>query len=252
MGLFDKLKAKESSLPQGEKPWEDDPAARTVGEAIADGVFKRTSPLLDRLREVGDQRAVNPPGPAATERKPTGTACSVCNEPQFETPGGDSCANGHGGAAPVEAVLHRDGPSAFGNAAEILAKSECPICGKSFKHLSKHKCKEVETPAPVAAFTGFTLILDALFERGIARQLVVSFTDIIAPLAAAVAKENKQEHWGAIEFARGGPLLAAKLEKWLTETKPQGVILADSSTPELRVVKEILKRHAAVVIQGVR
>jgi hypothetical protein len=238
MGLFDRLKAQESSQPQGEKPWEDDPAVRSVGEAIADGVFKRTPALLDRLREIGDQRAVNPPEPA--ERKLTGTACSVCNEPQFETPGGDCCANGHGGAAPVEAVEDK--------------KSECPLCGKSFRHLSKHKCKGVETPAPVPApqQEGFTLILDALFERGIARQLVVLFTDIVMPLAAAVAKENGQEHWGAVDYARGGPLLAAKLEKWLVETKPQGIILADSSTPELRAVKEILKRHAVVVIQGVR
>jgi hypothetical protein len=246
MGLFDKLKANEVQS-QGEKPWEDDPAARSVGEAIADGVFKRTPALLDRLKEIGDQRAVNPPEPvqadwdkANAERKLTGTACSVCNEPQFETPGGDCCVNGHGGAAPVEAVEDK--------------KSECPLCGKVFKHLSKHKCKGVETPAPVPASQqeGFTLILDALFERGIARQLVVLFTDIVMPLAAAVARENGQEHWGAVDYARGGPLLAAKLEKWLVETKPQGIILADSSTPELRAVKEILKRHAVVVIQGVR
>jgi hypothetical protein len=67
-----------------------------------------------------------------------------------------------------------------------------------------------------------------------------------------VAAENKVEHWGAVDYGRGGPLLAAKLEKWLTSTKPQGIILADSSTPELRAVKEVLKRAAKVVIQGVR
>jgi hypothetical protein len=81
---------------------------------------------------------------------------------------------------------------------------------------------------------------------------VVLFTDIVAPLAAAVAKENNQEHWGAVEFGRGGPLLAAKLEKWLVATSPAGVILADSNTPELRAVKEVLKKYAKVIIQGVR
>jgi hypothetical protein len=99
------------------------------------------------------------------------------------------------------------------------------------------------------------LIFDALFERGVAWPgwgVVVLFTDIVAPLAAAVAKENNQEHWGAVEFGRGGPLLAAKLEKWLVATSPAGVILADSNTPELRAVKEVLKKYAKVIIQGVR
>lgn len=30
----------------------------------------------------------------------TGTTCSVCNAKQFNTPGGVTCANGHGGAEP--------------------------------------------------------------------------------------------------------------------------------------------------------
>lgn len=28
--------------------------------------------------------------------------CSICNEPQFNTPGGWTCKNGHGGAAPIQ------------------------------------------------------------------------------------------------------------------------------------------------------
>lgn len=39
--------------------------------------------------------------PNLTEQfKPTGTLCSVCNEPQFTTPHGEVCENGHGGAKP--------------------------------------------------------------------------------------------------------------------------------------------------------
>jgi hypothetical protein len=37
-------------------------------------------------------RAIAPPYP------PAGTLCSVCRTPQFNTPGGLSCNNGHGGA----------------------------------------------------------------------------------------------------------------------------------------------------------
>jgi hypothetical protein len=30
--------------------------------------------------------------------------CGVCKEPQFETPSGVTCVNGHGGADPLEVV----------------------------------------------------------------------------------------------------------------------------------------------------
>jgi hypothetical protein len=33
---------------------------------------------------------------------PLGTHCSVCGMPQYDTPGGPSCINGHGGAPPKE------------------------------------------------------------------------------------------------------------------------------------------------------
>jgi len=36
------------------------------------------------------------------ERAYTGEKCSVCREPQFHTPAGDTCANRHGGAPPLE------------------------------------------------------------------------------------------------------------------------------------------------------
>lgn len=34
----------------------------------------------------------------------TGTRCSECKEPQRMTPGGESCANGHGGASPEDVI----------------------------------------------------------------------------------------------------------------------------------------------------
>lgn len=40
----------------------------------------------------------------AKEINYTGTKCSVCNEPQYETPSGDNCKNGHGGATPAVEV----------------------------------------------------------------------------------------------------------------------------------------------------
>lgn len=38
----------------------------------------------------------------APEAKLSGTICSVCKEPQIETPSGVTCKNGHGGANPAD------------------------------------------------------------------------------------------------------------------------------------------------------
>lgn len=40
--------------------------------------------------------------------------CSVCNEPQFDTPSGVTCSNGHGGAPSVENLpLNKAGSKDF-------------------------------------------------------------------------------------------------------------------------------------------
>lgn len=41
---------------------------------------------------------------AGTERNYNGLLCSVCGEPQFNTPSGDVCKKGHGGAPGVASV----------------------------------------------------------------------------------------------------------------------------------------------------
>ena len=49
--------------------------------------------------------------------KPTGEYCEVCGEPQYETPGGVCCRNGHGGAPSIsreEADLKRTRKSFVG------------------------------------------------------------------------------------------------------------------------------------------
>ena len=98
----------------------------------------------------------------------------------------------------------------------------------------------------------YILLLDAIFERNKELTEVRHFTDIIVPLGRMVATENQVEHWAAVEYGRGPAFLAAKFERWLEATKPSGVIIADSQTAELRACKEILKRRAKVIVQGVR
>jgi len=96
----------------------------------------------------------------------------------------------------------------------------------------------------------YLLLLDAIFERTTLSPQ--HFSTIIAPLADAVAKENNQPHWNAVEYGRGPALLAAKLEAWIKTQRPRGTLLADSSTPEVKACKEVLRRYATDVIQGVR
>lgn len=46
-----------------------------------------------------------PPPPQQFQSQWTGTMCSVCGQPQFTSPGGNTCQNGHGGAAPAQAQV---------------------------------------------------------------------------------------------------------------------------------------------------
>lgn len=220
MSLFDKLKNlnndKKDEQPEGDE-----------------------ANVMDRLRALGDEVPVNPPeGETIQEQEGIG-------EQRLETPE----------QVEVEAEEKTDKQ-------EESEGETCPTCGKKFKRLSMHKCKgeqeqqeeqkaEQKPKVVVEQFDGFVLMLDVLFEKnaGIQPQL---FADIIAPLCEAVSKENNALHWGAVDFGKGGPLLAAKVQRWLRETKPTGIILADSSTPELRACKEVLKRAAITVVRSVR
>jgi len=152
-------------------------------------------------------------------------------------------------------------------------KNECPTCGKSFKHLSRHKCKgAVETPPETppqekpeakdadtdmsnterSEKRGFVLLIDCLYEAAEEDVEIVYLGDIVAPMGEAVAKENKVVHWQVVEYARGPGFLAAKLEEYLVSTGVDGVMYLDSMTPEGKACKETLRRHARAVIQGVR
>lgn len=185
--------------------------------------------VMDKLRALGDEVQVNPPEGEVQQEQLEHIEIQEIEKPQEYSEG------------------------------EI-----CPTCGKTFKRLSMHKCKEnqrqddveseikEENPKTVVEQSdGFVLMLDVLFEKNAGTQPQL-FSDIIAPLCEAVAKENNALHWGAVDFGKGGPLLAAKVQRWIREYKPIGIILADSSTPELRACKEVLKRAAITVVRSVR
>jgi ssDNA-binding Zn-finger/Zn-ribbon topoisomerase 1 len=71
------------------------------------GCLSFPSCRMNRPLRVGDQRNTSdqePPASATDEqdRDLTGTLCSVCERPQFRSPGGVVCEKGHGGAAGID------------------------------------------------------------------------------------------------------------------------------------------------------
>jgi hypothetical protein len=90
-----------------------------VDEAVAHSSWKKLTP--DELEAALNEDSTPVYITEAGEVLPlTGTHCSACGQPQFTTPSGDSCSNGHGGAAALE---------------DITSMSEAEIVGKFKKTL---------------------------------------------------------------------------------------------------------------------
>lgn len=104
---------------------------------------------------------------------------------------------------------------------------------------------------------GFVVMFDAVYAKNeTLANGVKHLGDMVKPLADIVAKDNEVEHWGLVEFHRGGPMLAAKFERLLDAFEEQGqpmtgVILADSRTKEAQALRDVLIRRAGVVVQGI-
>lgn len=75
-----------------------DPADALV-EAVENGTF---SASLDETVGQALRRAERERAEAEHVPAPNGTKCSVCREPQYTSPGGLFCRNGHGGAEPAD------------------------------------------------------------------------------------------------------------------------------------------------------
>lgn len=71
--------------------------------------FKKA--LVDAQKQVNKDKPKEEPKEDLFEPKYTGTKCSDCGEPQFESPSGITCINGHGGAEPqVEESTQEEAP----------------------------------------------------------------------------------------------------------------------------------------------
>lgn len=100
-----------------------------------------------RMRSRSEARAQKtnerPPAGSETPRRTyNGKLCSVCGHPQFESPGGDTCAGGHGGAPGVT-----DEEWAAKKEAEKVAKKEAEKSAK-VAEISSALREELKPPKP--------------------------------------------------------------------------------------------------------
>ena len=104
-----------------------------------------------------------------------------------------------------------------------------------------------------APLGGFIVLIDCLKAKG---EQGTQLIDALKPICAWLEQQYKVGHWSAISYnphgAPGSAFLAKAFDNWVTQTRPTGTMLVDSSTAEARAVMEVLMSRADVVIRGVR
>jgi predicted RNA-binding Zn-ribbon protein involved in translation (DUF1610 family) len=165
---------------------------------------------------------------------------------------------------------------------------KCPHCGKEFLRLGRHisacakasesikedveklkqsmseevkegeevadkpKDKTLETRMDSEKKPNYQLFIDVtITTKSQLKSPIIHLIDIIGPMMDAVREENKVPYWSTVEFGRGPGLLAAKLESWINNNAPHGIIIANSQTLEGRACVEVLKRYANNIVQGI-
>lgn len=120
--------------------------------------------------------------------------------------------------------------------------------------------RKPKTPKVPAGGGAFVLALDsvAMVKNGAIGE-VVQLTDLVSPIADAIAKSHRckehpqgVDHFGLIEFGEGKAELAAATARYLDKTPFVGVLVVDGSSAEGNAVKDVLLRRADAIIRGVR
>lgn len=215
--------------------------------------------LAEKLQEVGDACQVNPPKPPATvvaskeKQEPVKQSaaegmCPTCGK-KFKHLSRHKCK--------VKRIPDEELTPEELETLRILDEKKFELDKKlsesteESSEITKTVQKAVEEPEPTQNFY-YDLALDTVLEKKSDQIQITHFSDIILPLCDMVASENQTENWNTIQYAVGPGLLSRKLENYLQKNMPTGILLADSSTPECRACKEVLKKYARNILQGVR
>ena len=282
MSLMDKLKQRKTQQAEAA------PEAETKTEEPK----KSTAPLLDRLKAKSKSEGVNPPKTEAKEPSgPTSEETST-KQPEKSTaatsdPAGrmrqlegtdlkdlKKMAKSMGlkgySTMPKAALVSRILGEETGNASSQAEAEESPETkAQTFQEdqprspdgdavEDKPAKSNTKTPehAPSVPKTnggaGLMVLFDCAMRKGNGPQAVENLSDWMHEVTKKVARDNDVAHFGLIEYAQGAPALAAALEAAFEAEPPNGCVLVDSYSLQGRAVKDVLIRHASIVIQGVR
>jgi len=152
----------------------------------------------------------------------------------------------------------------------------CPTCGKNFKVLAKHRCKNIPDPQ-----TGTKILPEVVSNvalKGTAKPITksiqqantekhnyvllidcipskntpfVNAENLSAHVKKEICEEKKVEHWKLVEYGGGPALLHARFEKYWFGTSFAGTILLYSSCLEYAAIRETLVKWAREVYQGI-
>lgn len=244
MNLMEKLNAM--------KGGEAIPAA-TNGSASGGGT------LMDKLKSMGKEVGINPPPdeggeddtPAVVDAPPPP---KTADEPDLTVkPKKDeimAMLDERGIAykksmkkGELEALLESPPEATEAPATETTVAVEIPE--KSLEKATEELKQTIKEVAP-----GFTLFVDCMPRKGSYPQMV-NLASWAHETEELVAKANDVPHWGLVEYAKGGPMLAVQVEERLKRESFRGAMLLDSQTPIGKTLKDTLIRLADVVIEGV-
>lgn len=152
----------------------------------------------------------------------------------------------------------------------------CPTCGKAFKVLAKHRCKETPAPIPNIELKGaaklvqrakpaaeelgetevdghnYILLIDCVERENFVYAPADSAYDICKPVMDAICKENDVEHWKLIPYGGGAALLQARFERFWNTQSFHGAIVLSSSSLEYASILPALMADADRTFQGIR
>jgi hypothetical protein len=142
------------------------------------------------------------------------------------------------------------------NLAEEVVVEEVPAAQEAAppaaaEPTKKPRAKKAVTEAvaeAVGAGFGFTLLVDALLEKGPNIQRVDTF---LGPLKEELAEKAQVPSYLLIDFNKGPAMLAAGLREFLKQSKPNGVFAVDSRTVDPAVLV-VLSEFADNIVRGVR
>jgi RecB family exonuclease len=133
------------------------------------------------------------------------TQCSVCGQPQFATPGGLVCVNGHGGAEPAASTTATPAGTSVAGSAPVPAPQQYPLATEAETAPKKGRPKK-----------SFTLILNAVVAKGEGKlgsgRGVIRLDEVLQKVGAEMAAASGAPSYYALDTWKRRDAMAAQAE----------------------------------------